>query len=91
MSRTFGQDVRRKIETISPILFTTEHRYHFLYLSISKNFMCVGKAELFIGNSIKLSEINKNFIDIYNTILGVDGSETDDEKDVKKEDFNAFI
>jgi hypothetical protein len=81
MSRTFPPDVKRKIEVISPILFTSEYPYHFLYLSLSKNIACVGKAELFEGTTIKLSDINKNYIDIYNAILTNDTNDINNENE----------
>jgi hypothetical protein len=81
MCRTFPPDVKRKIDIISPLLFTSEYMYHFLYLSLSKNITCVGKADLFTGTTIKMSEINKNYIDIYKAILTNEHLDSNEEKD----------
>jgi hypothetical protein len=93
MSRTFA-DVKRKIEAIAPNLFTSEYMYHFLYLSLSKNITCVGKAEIFEGDSLKLSDINKNYIEVYKAIMTnkdtCDNEESDDEKQNEKAS-NIFL
>jgi hypothetical protein len=93
MSRTFGQDIKRKIETIAPILFINEYMYHFLFMSISKNIICVGKAELLNGTSIALSDINKNYIEAYNAITGVEqlDEEVDEEVSKNNDSDNIFI
>jgi hypothetical protein len=94
MSRTFGQDIKHKIETIIPILFTTEYMYHFLYMSLSKSIICVGKAELFQGTSIKLSTINKNFIEAYNAALGIkqlNDGDSDEESESEEEGGGEII
>jgi hypothetical protein len=90
MCRTFPPDVKRKIDVISPLLFTSEYMYHFLYLSLSKNITCVGKAELFNGTCIKMSDINKNYIEIYRAILTNEHTEDNDEEDEKEEKNEIF-
>jgi hypothetical protein len=91
MCRTFPPEVKRKIDTISPLLFTSEYMYHFLYLSLSKNITCVGKAELFNGTCIKMSDINKNYIEIYKAILtNEQPDESEDEEENKNNDDSKF-
>jgi hypothetical protein len=59
-------------------------------LELSKGQACVGKADLFEGSCIKLSDINKNYVEVYNNIIGINTLEDlpenkTDDKDVKDE------
>jgi hypothetical protein len=95
MSRTFGPILRRKIESISPVLFVPEFEYYFLYLALSKGHACVGKADLFEGSCIKLSDLNKNYVEVYNNIIGIntleDFSESESETDEKDNNKNNIF
>jgi hypothetical protein len=80
MSKTFN-NIKNKIETIAPLIFTQEYPYHFLSLTVSGSDICVGKAELFKGTTLKLSDINNNFIELYNSITSNKNlNEDEDEK-----------
>lgn len=91
-ARTFPDEMRKIIGTVSDHVFNSEYPYHFLYISNSTGEVAVGKADQHINEELQLSPSNRVFVKIFNDIFsgvspsggGISG-ELDDESEYEYE------
>lgn len=89
-ARTFPEEMRKVISTVSSCVFNANYPYHFLYLnSLDLSKLAVGKASLHMNEELELNGANKLFVKVYNdvasgvvnstTALVADTDDSDDE------------
>ena len=77
-ARTFPEEMRKVISTVSSYVFNANYPYHFLYLnSLDLSKLAVGKASLHMNEELELNAANKLFVKVYNDVAsGVANSTT---------------
>ena len=77
-ARTFPEEMRKVISTVSSYVFNANYPYHFLYMnSLDLSKLAVGKASLHMNEELELNGANKLFVKVYNDVAsGVANSTT---------------
>lgn len=76
-ARTFPDEMRKVISTVSTYVFNANYPYHFLYLnSLDLSRLAVGKAQLHMNEELELNPANKLFVKIYNDVASGVANET---------------
>jgi hypothetical protein len=82
------QFVKSKLEKASNELFIDQHKYHFIYVNLYTNDVCVGKADLHQSDKLEFSPLNQALINAYNFIYnGVNM----DKQQIEEELDDSFI
>jgi hypothetical protein len=96
LSKAIPQFVKTRLEAIQSLVFQRdEYKHYFIYVSPSANISCVGKATLYEGSEIELSDINKRYADLYSKIIAdapdTELSENSEDIEEEKNNTDAFL
>lgn len=68
MLRSVSDVAIKATQAVSDLIFS-KYKYHFVVVKNGGDEVCVGKADLHIGETLELSKLNKNLLYAYNEIV----------------------
>ena len=68
MLRSVSDVAIKATQAVSELVFN-KYKYHFVVVKNGGDEVCVGKADLHIGETLELSKLNKNLLYAYNEIV----------------------